>query len=83
MTAEIQDQWQEAADYLTRASANWRALGANAEDAWARMSRVQARTAGGTSVPMSWVDIVCALNLSVLHLIAYSILHHATKGRKP
>lgn len=36
MTAEIQDQWEEAEKYLTLACAHWRTLGAPVEDAWAR-----------------------------------------------
>ena len=36
MTAEIQDQWEEAEDSLARASEHWQRLGAKAEDAWAR-----------------------------------------------
>jgi non-specific serine/threonine protein kinase len=35
MVAEIQDQWDEAGDYLTRACEHWRALGAKADEAWA------------------------------------------------
>jgi non-specific serine/threonine protein kinase len=35
MTAEIQDQWTEAEEYLTRASESWRTLGAQSEEAWA------------------------------------------------
>jgi predicted ATPase/DNA-binding CsgD family transcriptional regulator len=47
MTAEIQDQWPKAEDYLTRASAHWGSLGAKAENAWARTLLCRVASAQG------------------------------------
>ena len=49
MTAEIQDRWEEAEEYLTQACAYWRTLGALAEDAWART--LLCRVAAGQGKP--------------------------------
>ena len=86
MTAEIQDRWGEAEDYLTRACAHWRTLGALAEDAWARtlLCRVAAGQ-GELDIAAQHADAALLLFREVGHPVgiatALSRLAELARGR--